>query len=96
MRAVVDAYGIVFGATDVEVIGPEKYAFPETESAVEEAYEIVRAELVGALKVTLPFEYASPLENVVVAVHVGLPFTIARTVPPVEDATRASDVGVFA
>jgi hypothetical protein len=36
------------------------------------------------------------LERVVVAVHVGMPFTRARTVPLVVDAIRARDVGVFA
>ena len=48
---------------------------------VVDAYGIVSAELFGALKVTLPFRYASAPENVVVAVQVGTPFNSASTWP---------------
>ena len=60
---------------------------------VVDAYGIESAEFVGALNVTLPLAYARPLENVVVAVHVGMPFTRASTVPEVVEAIRASEVG---
>jgi hypothetical protein len=69
---------------------------PDAEMAVEEAYGMESAEFVGAEKVTLPFKYARPLENVVVAVHVGMPLTSARTVPLVVDAIRARELAVFA
>ena len=63
---------------------------------VVEAYGMESAEFVGAENVTLPLEYASPLENVVVAVHVGIPLTRARMFPLVVEAIRAREVGVLA
>lgn len=63
---------------------------------VEDAYGMESAEFVGAEKVTFPFAYARAPEKVVVAVHVGMPFTNARMVPDVVEAIRANDEGEFA